>query len=131
MAKNDKTEDSPKADAARTESTAAAPAATAATVTATKTAAATRTFPSRAQYLGPSMDDDSGRFVSGMIFSNGIPEEYQIRALLEPATFGRLLVPFDKVAKVKLALMDPDSTYSRLYNKVRDDYAAGKNRKGN
>lgn len=130
MAKNDKAEDSAKTDPVKTEPAKAEPVTPAfAAATPAKTMTAPKAFPSKAQYLGPNMSDDQGIFVSGTIFSNGIPEEYQLRALNEPA-FSRLIVPFDRVAKVKLELMNADSSYSRLYKQVRDAYIAGQAKKG-
>lgn len=129
MAKNDKTEGSAKTDAAKAESAPIVSETAAATAAPTRVTAAPKTFPPKAVYLGPNMSDDHGVFISGTIFNNGIPQVYQLRALNDPA-FSRLIVPFDRVGKVKQELMDADSSYSRLYNKVRDAYIANQTRKG-
>ncbi len=137
MAKSDKTEDpakaeevkidSPITDTAKTETPfvpytkTETPKTRAPETQIARSAPTTKPIPARVMYLGPNMAEDGAIFSHGQIFSNGVPPEWQTKALLEP-DFQRLLIPVEKVGKALADLQDPNSMLSSCATKVRAAY---------
>lgn len=127
MAKSNKAEDLTPVKAlepAKSETPKASMSVTqAALPTVTAAAVKTRKFPSRLMYMGPSMTENGVIFQHGQIFSNGLPETWKEKALLEPEFF-RLLVPVDRVGKAMTELGNPASALSVAHRKVESAHRA-------
>lgn len=86
-------------------------------------------IPKRVMYLGDSFSENGVLFSHGQIFSNGLPQPWLEKAILDP-NFRRLLVPIDQVNKVKAELRNPESMLSTCRRGIVKPTAPAKTRKG-
>lgn len=75
--------------------------------------AAQSPLPKQMMYIGPTLAEDKNIFSHGDIFSNGLPDHYMTKILLEP-DFKHLIVPVAKVALALAELRDESSHRSQL-----------------